>query len=292
MGLLNKLSTKARGIKEIGLAGLVSAGIGLGMTAPENAYSQEQNRPGVSSEGSESIIKRDYRDREHDWKLYKEEAKKPVAPGAIGDRISNTNQGDRVSHIGEQPKSDSYIESQSKLSENYNAEDFAKAYGIAKWNFCLSEQDKQKIKELFGKLDIEKRKTLCNIYDKTGISHDVYLTKEGKERFAKFNQAYKYLAETKPEKTSESFLGLKNTEMFLRKSTDPASEILVSRDELARELKESYPWINLNSGKPLNVADRVLVLWHIDHLERNLGKKVVNWNSVEKYAKMPFEEEF
>lgn len=269
MGLLNKLSTKTRAV---GLAGLVSAGIGLGLS-PENARAQyqDQNKPEARvrvSDGADYVTGLDYREREHEWKLYKEQAKNPQKPG-FGDRISNTNQDDRVFNIGGAPVEDS----ETRLSEKYTVEDFAKAYGIAKWNLCLSEQDKQKVKELFGRLNLEERKSLCNIYHQMGLSHDVYLTKEGKEKFEKFNQAYKYLFETK-------------------KSENPAAELFVSKDEFARELKGHYPWLDISGKKPLNVADRLLVAWYADHLERNQGRKAVDWNSVEKYAKIPVEKEF
>lgn len=257
MGLINKISTKAR---IAGLAGLVGAGLVLGV--PDNAYSQYQNKPATRiGEGAESVIRRDYRERELDWQDYvsqKGNSKKQD----FGDRISNTGNGDRVLGIGVQEPQNAQ---ELGLSGNYNVEDFAKAYGIAKWKMCLTETERQKTAELFNRLDIKGRKILCDIYANTPGFYEASFSEPGKKSFGKLNQAYQKLV--------------------AGKKANPSQELF--SNELEAAVRKLYPWIRFDNERPMNIADRALVLWVADALEKQSGKKLINWESVERYSAMP-----
>ncbi|MEK6859310.1 MAG: hypothetical protein AABX54_00705 [Nanoarchaeota archaeon] len=265
MILTNKL--RKTGFALAGLAGLVG-----GMNYSGEGYAQQQNKPGVRvSDGADYVIRADYRDREHEWSLYKEQVKNPRKPSATGrtdngnTQISNLNE-DRVYGIGGQTENDS----EPRLSRNFILEDFAKAYGISKWKMCLTESERQKTAELFNRLDLNGRKTLCNVYANTPGFYEASFSAEGKKSFEKLNQAYQNLVTAKKANASQ--------ELF--------------NSELEGAVRKLYPWIRFDNGRPLNVPDRMLVLWVADSLEKKSGKRLINWDNVAKYSSMPVQERF
>jgi hypothetical protein len=256
------------------LQGLAALTLGQSATGLNTAYSQNSGRR--VSDGLDYLISKDYRAKEYQWEIDRTEYKNKTNKLELVDANGFQNVGSNEDVTSLVPSQD-IVEDGIKLSPEYNLEDFKKVYNPNKWQIGLTDEEKRRAAKRIEGFNLDERKGVCNLYLSPYSFYATTLDSEQQKRFDDFNQALRYLYSVNGRNGA-----LKSHLQVFYPSNGKTTEYY----------KNLYPWIRLDRKDiPLNAADRMLVFWVADALEKK-GEKIFNWNNIRKFSKEKVKEDF